>query len=218
MRKTPRQQRSQQMVEALIEAAGEALAASGLEHFTTVQVAERAGVSVGSLYQYFANKDALLAAVVDRMNRELGDMVNRAAPALLGAEPPVMIRGLLEAAFEFLGRRDGLHMELLCNWDRLDIQRNVHRFEQTMMDVMRSYAVTHLADLKFDHAPAKSFIVINSVVFTLLRYLSLPQPAPFARDVLVDQLTDMIAGYFSMGDPRTPRAPAARSKKAPSRR
>lgn len=217
MRKSPRQQRSQQMVESLVEAAGEVLATSGLEHFTTVHVAERAGVSVGSLYQYFANKEALVAAVMERMNRELGDTVNRAAPALLGAPPHVMIRGLLDAAFEFLGRRNGLHMELLRNWHRLDIQRSVHRFEQTMMDVMRTYALAHLADLKFDHAPVKSFIVINSVVFTLLRYLSLPQPAAFGRDALVEELTQMIAGYFTVSAPLASRTPHARPRKSPGR-
>ena len=80
VRKKPLQQRSQQMVETLIEAAGQVIAERGLEHFTTVQVAARARVSVGSLYQYFANKDALLAALLDRLNREMGEMVNRIYP------------------------------------------------------------------------------------------------------------------------------------------
>ena len=59
MRKPPQQQRSQVMVQNLIEATARAFDRRGL-HLTTRDVAEEAGVSVGSLYQYFKNKDELL--------------------------------------------------------------------------------------------------------------------------------------------------------------
>jgi AcrR family transcriptional regulator len=52
------------MVEAILEAAARVLEAGGLEGFNTNRVAEAAGVSVGSLYQYFPGKQALLAALV----------------------------------------------------------------------------------------------------------------------------------------------------------
>ena len=66
MRKPPQQQRSQVMVQNLIEATARAFDRRGL-HLTTRDVAEEAGVSVGSLYQYFKNKDELLAGLVSRM-------------------------------------------------------------------------------------------------------------------------------------------------------
>lgn len=224
MRKKPIQQRSQQMVDTLIEAAGQVIAERGLEHFTTVQVAERANVSVGSLYQYFANKEALLAALLDRLNREMGEMVNRIAPGLLHADPQTMVRGLLNAAFDFLGGREGLYMELLRNWYRLDIQRSLHRFEQQMLEITRAYALTHVADLRMDHGPAKGFVIINSVVFTLLRYLSLPGGALFDRKRLVEELTTMVAGYLAGGAlpessrPRVPRPSASRKTRKKLRR
>lgn len=224
MRKKPIQQRSQQMVDTLIEAAGQVIAERGLEHFTTVQVAERANVSVGSLYQYFANKEALLAALLDRLNREMGEMVNRIAPGLLHADPQTMVRGLLNAAFDFLGGREGLYMELLRNWYRLDIQRSLHRFEQQMLEITRAYALTHVADLRMDHGPAKGFVIINSVVFTLLRYLSLPGGALFDRKRLVEELTTMVAGYLAGGAlpessrPRAPRPSASRKTRKKLRR
>jgi len=224
VRKKPIQQRSQQMVDTLIEAAGQVIAERGLEHFTTVQVAERANVSVGSLYQYFANKEALLAALLDRLNREMGEMVNRIAPGLLHADPQTMVRGLLNAAFDFLGGREGLYMELLRNWYRLDIQRSLHRFEQQMLEITRAYALTHVADLRMDHGPAKGFVIINSVVFTLLRYLSLPGGALFDRKRLVEELTTMVAGYLAGGAlpessrPRAPRPSASRKTRKKLRR
>ncbi len=59
-RKRPRQQRSQALVDDVLEAAVRVLKREGAARFTTVRVAEEAGVSVGSLYQYFPNKQALL--------------------------------------------------------------------------------------------------------------------------------------------------------------
>ncbi|RDZ29280.1 TetR family transcriptional regulator [Lysobacter silvisoli] len=59
-RKQPQQTRSNQLVAAILEAAAQVLAAQGASRFTTARVAERAGVSVGSLYQYFPNKAAIL--------------------------------------------------------------------------------------------------------------------------------------------------------------
>jgi AcrR family transcriptional regulator len=59
-RKSPRQRRSAQLVEDILEAATRVLSREGAQRFTTARVAEAAGVSVGSLYQYFPNKEAIL--------------------------------------------------------------------------------------------------------------------------------------------------------------
>ena len=64
-RKKPSQKRSIHTVEAIFEACIQVLLAGGLERLTTTKVAERAGVSVGTLYQYFPNKESLLSAVLE---------------------------------------------------------------------------------------------------------------------------------------------------------
>ncbi|MFM7403411.1 MAG: TetR/AcrR family transcriptional regulator [Erythrobacter sp.] len=69
-RKRPSQQRATATVEAILEAAARILEEQGLGGYNTNAIAERAGVSIGSLYQYFPNKDALTAALIDRSLRE----------------------------------------------------------------------------------------------------------------------------------------------------
>jgi AcrR family transcriptional regulator len=60
LRKQPQQARSAQLITDILTAAAQVLAADGAHRFTTARVAEKAGVSVGSLYQYFPNKEAIL--------------------------------------------------------------------------------------------------------------------------------------------------------------
>ncbi|KAF1006630.1 MAG: Fatty acid metabolism regulator protein [Luteibacter sp.] len=60
LRKTPKQARSEGLVAIVLEAAAQVLAKEGAQRFTTARVAEKAGVSVGSIYQYFPNKAAIL--------------------------------------------------------------------------------------------------------------------------------------------------------------
>ncbi|MFM0644283.1 TetR/AcrR family transcriptional regulator [Paraburkholderia bryophila] len=70
-RKAPVQRRSAQTVEAVLEAAARILETQGLVACTTNAVAERAGVSIGSLYQYFPNRDALTVALIERETAQL---------------------------------------------------------------------------------------------------------------------------------------------------
>jgi AcrR family transcriptional regulator len=65
-RRIPRQIRAEETVAAIVEAAAQVLETGGLAGFTTNAVAQRAGVSIGTLYQYFADKQALLRALADR--------------------------------------------------------------------------------------------------------------------------------------------------------
>ena len=76
-RKTPIQARSEATVAAIQEAAIQVLLADGLARLTTTRVAERAGVSVGTLYQYFPNKEALLFAILQRHFEEMAEALER---------------------------------------------------------------------------------------------------------------------------------------------
>ena len=74
-RKRPKQARSTELVAAILEAAVQVLAKEGAPRFTTARVAERAGVSVGSLYQYFPNKAAILFRLQSDEWRQTTDLL-----------------------------------------------------------------------------------------------------------------------------------------------
>ncbi len=77
MRKNPRQARATATIEAIIEAAAQVLQRDGEEGLTTAKVADRAGVSIGSIYQYFPNKEAILLALIRKERDAIGAEVAR---------------------------------------------------------------------------------------------------------------------------------------------
>jgi AcrR family transcriptional regulator len=70
-RKTPRQRRSNHTVAAILEAAVLVLKSDGMKGFNTNAIAERAGVSIGSLYQYFPTKEAIVVSLIRKMRAEM---------------------------------------------------------------------------------------------------------------------------------------------------
>lgn len=96
-RKKPQQRRSRVTIDSIFEATLQVLLANGLAAVTTVQIAERAGVSVGSLYQYFPNKNALLAAVVKRHVGEVVDATIQACRSVHGRTLSEMCAAMMSA-------------------------------------------------------------------------------------------------------------------------
>lgn len=95
-RKTPKQARSAELVAAILEAAAQVLAKEGAQRFTTARVAEKAGVSVGSVYQYFPNKASILFRLQTDEWRETTDLLRE----ILGDRsrtPPERLRALVHA-------------------------------------------------------------------------------------------------------------------------
>jgi AcrR family transcriptional regulator len=104
-RKAPLQPRSAQTVEAILEGAAQVLEERGLEAYTTNAVAARAGVSIGSLYQYFPTKDAVTVALIER---ERTDLVRDVTEVMALADRGQALHQLIEVAVHHQLRRPAL--------------------------------------------------------------------------------------------------------------
>ncbi|XHR27900.1 MAG: TetR family transcriptional regulator [Chthoniobacteraceae bacterium] len=111
-RKQPQQARSEELVAAILEAAGQVLVKDGAQRFTTARVAERAGVSVGSIYQYFPNKASILFRLQSdewRQTTELlrGILENTDKPPLERLR--IWVHAFIRSECEEAGMRVALH-------------------------------------------------------------------------------------------------------------
>lgn len=102
LRKTPRQHRAEATLEAIVEAAAHILRESGTEALTTNAIAARAGASIGSLYQYFPNKQSIVHALMEREFQR----AEAIRPAVIDADGPtsVVVRGIVDWHCEIRGR------------------------------------------------------------------------------------------------------------------
>lgn len=99
-RKTPRQARARATQDAILEAAAHIIGRGGLAAFNTNAVAERAGVSIGSLYQYFPNKDALMVALIERQQAQQRERLAAAVVAVQDGTLETVVRFLVRAAMQ----------------------------------------------------------------------------------------------------------------------
>jgi AcrR family transcriptional regulator len=98
-RKAPKQARGRATRDAIVEAAAHIVSRGGLAAYNTNAVAERAGVSIGSLYQYFPNKDALMVALIDwQQSKQLQTLKATIDSIDHAPDMEVMIRSLVRAA------------------------------------------------------------------------------------------------------------------------
>lgn len=139
VRRTPRQRRSQATVDALLTAATQILARDGSERFTTTATAERAGVSIGSLYQYYRNRDALLAAVATReLQRLAREITNAFQSALPGTRVEAVSRAIVANVFAASAERKAALSCVLAFTNRMNVGDDVRAF---MATVARQLAV-----------------------------------------------------------------------------
>lgn len=198
MRKHPRQERSRQMVDKLLEATARVLTQRGLDGTTTPAIAEAASVSVGSLYQYFDGKDALIAALLDKRVADLTRLLDTQAGQAARMSLREIVQGTIRLTLSFMHSEEGLYLELARNWHRLPVNRVADVMEQYILETSRLYFLQHQLDYPIRDLPLRLFIIYNSTLFTLMRLMS-QNPGRLDHDAVVDGLTDMITGYLEGG-------------------
>jgi AcrR family transcriptional regulator len=141
--KIPRQRRSRDMVHAILDAGVRILQEEGTEGFTTNRVADVAGVSVGSLYQYFANRDMIVAGIVERGVLDAEGQVRLAVATAGDADPLPLFEQLVSALLlSFEPYRD-LLAEILSVTPVLSATGISALLETRLSDALRDFLVQH---------------------------------------------------------------------------
>ena len=112
-RRTPRQARSRANIDALLEATAHLLREGGYAGLTTNHIAERAGLSIGTLYQFFPGKEAIVAALIERTARQHFETIVSDLPATLALDTPAALDLLVRRIAELLAADRRLHGVLL---------------------------------------------------------------------------------------------------------
>ncbi|AWT57345.1 transcriptional regulatory protein [Mycolicibacterium smegmatis MKD8] len=190
-RKKPRQRRSRETVEVVLEAAAQVFDREGLAA-TTNRIAERAGVSIGSVYQYFPNKHALLNALAQRHVQTASRHLD-AVFAELRRDTPAFdqaMRSILAAVIDLHHDRPGLHRLM----HRVAVPRDdqlaaLQEFENRLADEVAFHLVRCGRVGHPDAAPATARTLVHAVDAHLHRVLP---HRDVTREAAVDDLVDLV--------------------------
>lgn len=193
-RKTPIQARSAKTVDAIFEACIQVLLQVGIERLTTTRVAERAGVSVGTLYQYFPNKQALLLALLERhLAHTLAAVVaacEQAKGQPLGAMAESLIGAFIDAKMERPDVSLALYPVTLDANGSAALTRVTQQAQLTICDLLASAKGARFASLQM-----ASFILATAPVGPVMAVLG-AGAAPALVEAVRTELVTLAAAYL----------------------
>jgi AcrR family transcriptional regulator len=139
VRKTPGQARSKETVNVILEASARILESEGLRGFNTNAVAAKAGVSVGSLYQYFPNKEAILLALIYNFEEAANEAIQRAMRSGSGRPLKPSLRLFVRALVVMHYRRPRLNRVLEAEEERLGGGTEDFAFRAGLLDLLQEH-------------------------------------------------------------------------------
>ena len=195
-RKGPKQQRSKVTVAAILEATIRILEQEGSDATTTSRIAEVAGVSVGTLYQYFANRDAILDALQDREFERATEMMNRVLARGAYSTDREVARAVIEGLLELHSAAPALHRLLVVEGLRVTPTERVQAFDMRIIAVVRSFLSLANLRIRRTNLDAAAFVVYQAVRASMLACV-VERPPGLDSETLVDELTDLVLRYLA---------------------
>lgn len=194
MPRKPQQQRAQATVNAIVEAGFIAMAERGPAATTTRQIADIAGVGVGSLYEYFENKEAIFSAMSERFVADTVTLIRSQMGTLARMPIKDAVHHMLNSFRTFLQENDGRYLNCIQYAMTLDFERYIDPLQKTLSELVTQYLMNHPDTLRVRDIPTMSYIMIHGGIFAVIRHLSDPSP-PITFDQLVEGLARMVAHY-----------------------
>ena len=196
-RKSPSQQRSQLTVAALLKATAHILVKEGYESASTNRIAAAAGVSIGSLYQYFPSKEALVAAVVDRHMQEMMQLLRAAVDRVREQPVEVATRELVRVMIDAHRVDPRLHRALVEQVPRVGRLENVRAIDREAYTLIRAYLEAHRDELRVVDLDVASFVCVATVeALTHAAVVNRPEVLSDKSGVFAEEVTRLVVGYL----------------------
>lgn len=193
-RKRPRQARSVVTVDAIFEATIQVLLSEGIHRLTTTRVAQRAGVSVGTMYQYFPHKQALLYALNERYLDRLAELVEETCSNLHGRSTADMVTALVEVYWHAKTERSDVTRVLYSSAVELDNEALIQAFAMRMDRATSAMLIT-APTANYAHLELVNNTVLSVIFGTVRNVFERNLPAELQADIR-SQLVAMCLSYL----------------------
>lgn len=193
--KIPRQPRSLEMVHCILNAGMHIIEDEGLHAMTTNRVAERAGVSVGSLYQYFANRESILAGIIERSMLDITQRMQDMHSSAVDLPVEQVLRVSLQMMLRYYDPHIAVVRRVLQDAPLLADGGPLLQMERLLVDLLREYLLHNAHRYRLRNGMAGVHVAASTLVLLYLRWLAQPYPrvseAQFV-EALVQQVTGML--------------------------
>lgn len=197
-RKNASQERSRLTVAALLDATARILVREGFDQASTNRIAEVAGVSIGSLYQYFPGKEALVAAVIERHQQEIMQTVRAELADVLTQPVRTAVRTLVAVAVKAHQVDPRLHRVLAEQIPRVGKLEKLASFNRENYTLFRTYLESRRSELRVADLELASFVCVTSIE-ALTHNAVLHYPGVLADETLealIDEGARLVSGYL----------------------
>lgn len=194
-RKNPKQARAHATVDAILTATARVLVKEGYDRASTNRIARAAGVSVGSLYQYFPSKEALVAALIERHSDRCREKLENTFVALASARPDSVARGLIGVMIEMKLVDPALEKVLIEQIPRVGRMAKLREVEERMMRLLTVYLEGQRLRADTD-AEAAAFVLVKAGS-ALAHAIAIDRPSSVTVAQLEYEWIELVLRYLS---------------------
>ncbi len=194
-RKRPLQARSVETVEAILTAAARILVKDGYDATTTNKIATKAGVSIGSLYQYFPSKESIVAALVERHRTEMHRVIAARLGQHQGHSIRENVRALLEVVVEVKRLDPKLHRVFVEQVPRIGELPAIFDVNQQLAVAITAVLESRPEKLRPKNLDLASYVLVNTVL-AVTHAVLVERPENLEDGSLVEELTDLAVAYL----------------------
>ncbi len=201
-RKSASQERSRATVDALLEATTRILIKEGYDRTSTNRIAEVAGVSIGSLYQYFPSKEALVAAVIDRHTQSISEVTRNALVKAAALPIEAAAREFVSVAIDGHRVNPKLHGVLAEQIPHVGRLENIEANVREGYALVRGYLEAHRDEIDVADLDLAAFVLVT-VVEALTHAAVLRRPDILSdekADRFVDDVTRLLVRYLGKSE------------------
>jgi AcrR family transcriptional regulator len=190
-----RQARSRATIEAILTATARVLVKEGFDRASTNRIADAAGVSIGSLYQYFPSKEALVAALIERHIEEMSVELGSAVGPLMSLPVPVAVREIVGLMLRAHAVDPALHKVLIEQVPRIGRLEHIHDIEAQMIALARAYLEQHAGQIRPKNLELAAFVVVATIE-ALTHAATLYHPEKMKDPALAEEITQLVVRYL----------------------
>lgn len=198
-RKRPTQARSKATVDTILEATTRILKKQGFDGLSTNAVASQAGVSIGSLYQYFPNKESLVRALIDRHMEDMNAAIFAELKRVAEMPMAQAARAVVELTIRAHAVDPELHRVLTEQVPRIGKLSRLREMDELMHRMVAGLLAARKRDLAIRDPDLAAFILVSTIEAVIHR-AALLYPARLRDPRLVEETTLLVTRYLGVSE------------------